>query len=72
MSSRLIIVIFIVALIALACQPKPAQIELGYQNLAWPRGRKYEIVHVEGMPCVLITGYKEAGISCDWSKWHGE
>lgn len=30
---------------------------------------KYKIIQIEDMPCVIIDGLYEGGISCDWSKW---
>lgn len=25
-----------------------------------------------GMPCILLSGYHQGGITCDWSKYRGE
>ena len=33
----------------------------------------YEIVYIEGMPCVNVFGKTtNSGLSCDWSQWEGK
>jgi len=36
---------------------------------------RYEIVYLEGMPCLyiekMVSGYSAPAITCDWSEWSG-
>lgn len=57
------------SMVACTTKLEQAQIEKGFQSAGLPTDFKYEIVYIESMPCVFLTGYKRAGLSCDWRKW---
>jgi hypothetical protein len=33
---------------------------------------QYEVIEIEGMPCVVAESGNYFGITCDWAKWQGE
>ena len=64
------LLVIIIILILVSCQP-----ELGGIEKTDNGGFSYEIVEIEGMPCIWYkeaTGYRgHAGLTCDWSKYGG-
>ena len=31
----------------------------------------YEVFEIEGMPCLLVDGFRSFGVTCDWTQWEG-
>ena len=67
------ICLILVLLALTSCEDRPTERTCEQDNLP----TNYEIIYIEGMPCVYIekqvcAGYSAPAITCDWSKWEGE
>lgn len=64
--ASLVMLLAIVVLIFAACQPSGEKIEAksGYRLT-------YQNAEIQGMPCIVVSHFREAAVSCDWSKWEG-
>lgn len=50
----------------------PEEQTLRYANVFAGRETvRYELVEIEGMPCLVCHGYMKFAVTCDWSQWDG-
>lgn len=59
-------------LLLMGCDSNPIDAPLENEN-----GVNYQIVTIEGMPCLTVKsttkdGWAVLSITCDWSKWSGD
>jgi hypothetical protein len=69
MNKSIKILVVSMLLFLVGCDPTPPS----HQEAGWTEymsGRFYQIVYIEGMPC-LQTDSVGGAITCDWSKWDG-
>ena len=57
-----ILVILLLAFVLTSCEMGADE---GTVTVTW------EIIYVEGMPCVVTDGIQAGGVSCDWSQHRG-
>lgn len=69
----ILVLLLLVVIVAIPiCAYERAE-TLEQKNSPWHIGYQYEIIYIEGMPCLIYFGQSAAkGITCDWSKWEGE
>ncbi|MHA1961820.1 MAG: hypothetical protein ACW99U_16475 [Candidatus Thorarchaeota archaeon] len=66
---------FLVA-VAFGCYLINQSLESGYQGkvteVEYDENVKYELIEIEGMPCLTLYAGHGTSVTCDWSKWRGE
>lgn len=69
-----LLIVFLVSFLLMSCATGEAGSVTRTGNTNY---FEYSIVHIEGMPCLVVSSYtynahSVESITCDWSKWEGE
>ncbi len=60
----LVVLVVLVAAVLIGCGGG----DVGQRNTA---GTRYRVEVFEGMPCLIYSGARRGGITCDWTKYTG-